>query len=186
MQGGYNGNGGRPPYPHGGHAGMGMNPNSMPFTPMQHGQMQPMQPGMGVMGGPYGMPNQPYGMPNQPYGGPYQAGPYGGGPPAAQPYRQQHQQQVAPAPPTDEEQAWLEAQMQAAAPPPADPAPLPEEDDEPPTPSSAAAAPPESCDYTDVMKMSEENRRKNEAKRAAQSARNAEIIAAFEQRQGGT
>ena len=33
------------------------------------------------------------------------------------------------------------------------------------------------------MKMIEENRRKNEAKRAAQSARNAEIIAAFEQRQ---
>ena len=35
-----------------------------------------------------------------------------------------------------------------------------------------------------VMKLIEENRRKNEAKRAAQSARNAEIIAAFEQRQG--
>ena len=36
-----------------------------------------------------------------------------------------------------------------------------------------------------VMKMIEENRKKNEAKRAAQSARNAEIIAAFEQRQAG-
>ena len=32
------------------------------------------------------------------------------------------------------------------------------------------------------MKMIEENRKKNEAKRAAQSARNAEITAAFEQR----
>jgi len=35
-----------------------------------------------------------------------------------------------------------------------------------------------------VMKLIEENRRKNEAKRAAQSARNAEITAAFEARQG--
>ena len=34
------------------------------------------------------------------------------------------------------------------------------------------------------LQLIEENRRKNEAKRAAQSARNAEIIAAFEQRQG--
>ena len=34
-----------------------------------------------------------------------------------------------------------------------------------------------------VMKMIEENRKKNEAKRAAQSARNAEITAAFEARQ---
>ena len=40
-------------------------------------------------------------------------------------------------------------------------------------------------DYTDVMKLIEENRRKNEAKRAAQSAKNAEIEAAFEQNQGG-
>ena len=40
-------------------------------------------------------------------------------------------------------------------------------------------------DYDDVMKLIEENRKKNEAKRAAQSARNAEIIAAFEQRNGG-
>jgi len=36
-----------------------------------------------------------------------------------------------------------------------------------------------------VMKMIEENRRKNEEKRAAQSARNAEIIKAFEARTGG-
>ena len=35
-----------------------------------------------------------------------------------------------------------------------------------------------------VMKLIEENRRKNEAKRAAQSARNAEITAAFEARMG--
>jgi len=39
--------------------------------------------------------------------------------------------------------------------------------------------------YDDVMKMIEENRRKNEAKRAAQSARNAEITAAFEARMAG-
>ena len=47
------------------------------------------------------------------------------------------------------------------------------------------AAPAEPTDYDDVMKLIEENRKKNEAKRAAQSARNAEIIAAFEQRQAG-
>ena len=68
----------------------------------------------------------------------------------------------------------------------------PDDDEpEPPTPTNASsggaasgAATEEAGDgdYTDVMKMIEENRKKNEAKRAAQSARNAEIIAAFEQR----
>jgi len=50
-----------------------------------------------------------------------------------------------------------------------------------PTPAADEKAP---GDYDDVMKLIEENRRKNEAKRAAQSARNAEITAAFEARQG--
>jgi len=67
----------------------------------------------------------------------------------------------------------------------------PEDDDEPepPTPgaSGAQATPAAESgpgDYDDVMKLIEENRRKNEAKRAAQSARNAEITAAFEARMG--
>jgi len=101
---------------------------------------------------------------------------------------------------TDEEQMWLEQQMQQAeskasasapargAPDVSDAGGPPEEDfEEPPTPSNAAKEEPAEKspgDYDDVMKLIEENRRKNEAKRAAQSARNAEIIAAFEQRQG--
>lgn len=94
---------------------------------------------------------------------------------------------------TDEEQMWLEQQMmQAESQPKSAPdvsdgprAPPEEEEEEPPTPSNTEAAPAAAAnnDYDDVMKLIEENRRKNEAKRAAQSARNAEIIAAFEQRQ---
>ena len=45
----------------------------------------------------------------------------------------------------------------------------------------APAAEPEGG-YDDVMALIEANRKKNEEKRAAQSARNAEIVAAFEQR----
>ena len=52
-------------------------------------------------------------------------------------------------------------------------------------PEAPAAAEPDGG-YEDVMKMIEDNRRKNEAKRAAQSARNAEIIAAFEARTGSS
>ena len=80
--------------------------------------------------------------------------------------------QSSTAPPTDEEQAWIEKQLDAQE-------------------QKPAAAAPEAADsgdgggYDDVMKMIEENRKKNEAKRAAQSARNAEIIAAFEARMGG-
>ena len=80
--------------------------------------------------------------------------------------------QSSSAPPTDEEQAWIEKQLDAQE-------------------QKPAAAAPEAADsgdgggYDDVMKMIEENRKKNEAKRAAQSARNAEIIAAFEARMGG-
>jgi len=47
--------------------------------------------------------------------------------------------------------------------------------------SPAAPAEPEGG-YDDVMAMIEANRKKNEEKRAAQSARNAEIIANFEAR----
>merc|ERR1719454_1716019 len=108
-----------------------------------------------------------------------------GGPPMGM---QPQQQQM-----TDEEQAWLEQQMMQAEaaqpkPPPSQP---PEEQtpDLPPTPTPSASTKESAAesgpgDYDDVMKLIEENRRKNEAKRAVQSARNAEIIAAFEQRQG--
>jgi len=51
--------------------------------------------------------------------------------------------------------------------------------------AASAAAPAADGGFDDVMKMIEENRRKNEAKRAAQSARNAEITAAFEARMKG-
>lgn len=99
-----------------------------------------------------------------------------------------------------EEQAWLDQQMaqaeaQKAASTPAAPdvsaGGLDDDEPEPPTPSNASAAASNGAteeagdgDYSDVMKMIEENRKKNEAKRAAQSARNAEIIAAFEARTG--
>ena len=99
-----------------------------------------------------------------------------------------------------EEQAWLDQQManaeaqkaaQAAAAPDVSAGGPDDDEPEPPTPTNASsggaasgAATEEAGDgdYTDVMKMIEENRKKNEAKRAAQSARNAEISAAFEQR----
>ena len=99
----------------------------------------------------------------------------------------QQQQMQAPPEPTDEEQEWLDSQMAAAEKEKA--AAKPEEasiDDVPPEVQAAGAtpeAPKPLEDHTDVMKMIEENRKKNEAKRAAQSARNAEIIAAFEARQ---
>ena len=47
---------------------------------------------------------------------------------------------------------------------------------------TAASATEPAEGYDDVLQMIEENRRKNEAKRAAQSARNAEITAAYEAR----
>jgi hypothetical protein len=90
---------------------------------------------------------------------------------------------------------WLEQMMQQAEANPAratagsGSAPPPEEevDEPPPTATAGAPAEPEKekdpAEYDDVMKMIEENRKKNEAKRAAQSARNAEIIARFEERQ---
>jgi hypothetical protein len=82
-------------------------------------------------------------------------------------------------------QAWLEAQMDKGEDKKddadADNAALAEAAAAPVAP---AAAEPEGG-YDDVMKMIEENRRKNEAKRAAQSARNAEITAAFEARMAG-
>jgi len=179
--------GGMPPMPN--HAMGG--PNAMPF--------QPGMPYGAGMGGPSPYGNggpDPYGntepMPNMPYGG------YGRQP--MDPYmQQQHMMPQQPQhgqplpPPTDEEQAWLEQQMmqaEAGSNPSApergaSAGPIEEQiPDEPPTPTSASQ-PAEAAagDFDDVMKLIEENRRKNEAKRAAQSARNAEIIAAFEQRQ---
>lgn len=57
-----------------------------------------------------------------------------------------------------------------------DPFPL----DEPELTADSAPTPTaEPEDYDDVMKLIEENRRKNEAKRAAQSERNKEIEARF-------
>ncbi len=76
--------------------------------------------------------------------------------------------------PTDEEQAWLEQKLEQTA-------------DETDAAAQAAAPPADNnaeADYSDVMKMIEENRRKNEAKRAAQSAKNQEIERSFEQRSG--
>ena len=76
--------------------------------------------------------------------------------------------------PTDEEQAWLEQKLEQTA-------------DEAVADAQAAAATADNnaeADYSDVMKMIEENRRKNEAKRAAQSAKNQEIERSFEQRSG--
>jgi hypothetical protein len=100
-----------------------------------------------------------------------------------------------------EEQAWLDQQManaeaqkatQVAPDVSAGGGHDDDDEPEPPTPTNAssggaasggaAAEEAGDGDYSDVMKMIEENRKKNEAKRAAQSARNAEIIAAFEQR----
>jgi len=180
-----------------------MHPNQMPPYPLPQGMQPRMQMGGPGMN-PYGQnPNAPVFQPGQPYGnfhyggmqpgyanfgGPYggQAGPYDG-------YAQQafapQQQAAEPPPPSDEEQAWIEQQMETSSnnntsQPPVE---LADTEDEPPTPTAtpAATAPAEPGDYDDVMKLIEENRRKNEAKRAAQSARNAEIIAAFEQRQAG-
>ena len=198
MQGGYPYGNGRQEYPPGGYmpqgsGGMG-GPNAVPFTP---GMAPPMHPGMGPMGqmggpppgygynmgGPpqgygYGGPPQGHMQPGQPYGQPppHAYGEYGHQP------QPQMQQAPAPPPPTDEEQDWLDAQLDKAEASKA-PEPEPQDDEEPPTPSDTQPATSEPGDYDDVMKLIEENRRKNEAKRAAQSARNAEIIAAFEQRQ---
>ena len=95
---------------------------------------------------------------------------------------------------TDEEQQWLEQMMsqQAAAKqnttaPPDFDEPEPEVSAAPERSAEELAAEKAADDkgpgdYDDVMKLIEENRKKNEAKRAAQSARNAEIVAAFEQR----
>ena len=48
--------------------------------------------------------------------------------------------------------------------------------------SEASAAPEPEGGYDDVMALIEANRKKNEAKRAAQSERNAAIVASFEAR----
>jgi len=163
-----------------------MQPNGMYGAPYQGPpQGYPMQPGM-PMGG---YPPQGY-MMNQ--------GPYGQQQQMQQMPQQQMQQQLDP--PTDEEQMWLEQQMEQAqgpggsaasraAPDPvaaAEAAAL-EQASSAPTNSSVTITPAGDGQdgYEDVMKMIEENRRKNEAKRAAQSARNAEIVAAFEARNAG-
>lgn len=154
----------------------GMQGMPMQGMPMQQGYgAGPMQGGMPMQGG-YGMPvacqGQGYGMQG------------GMGQPQAM-----H-------PPTDEEQEWLEQQMaqEMAKQQQHDMPPEPEEPSLEDLPvelqagaSSVTMVAPAGDSggqegYEDVMKMIEENRRKNEARRAEQSARNAEIIAAFEAR----
>mmetsp|Transcript_36636 Transcript_36636/g.85565 ORF Transcript_36636/g.85565 Transcript_36636/m.85565 type:complete len:235 (-) Transcript_36636:349-1053(-) len=182
---------------------------------MQGGMQPGMQGGMynrsmGVPMGPHS--SNPYQMHMAPHGGAYVAdggmgGAYvSGGAGGLNPYSQQFmpsqysysepQQQFmvagVDAPPTDEEQEWLEKQMNqnedkmesadkiaATAYNPAEQAFAEGQG------ATAAAGAPSEGDYGDVMKMIEENRRRNEAKRAAQSARNAEIIAAYEARMHG-
>lgn len=95
-------------------------------------------------------------------------------------------EQYEPPPPTDEEQEWLEQQMNQNQ-QPSDPTEnasegLPEEEAAMASIEAMPVQAPPDGGYDDVMKMIEENRRRNEAKRAAQSARNAEIVAAYEQR----
>jgi len=162
-----------PMHPMGMHPGMAAgNGNGVPANysngsgPMPNG-MQPMSNGMN----PY---SQQF-MPSQAYA---------------------YEQPAAPIeqPPTDEEQEWLEQQMARN---PAPEAAQPDEDVAATMAAEQAATQPTSQDtpapaaaqaegdYDDVMKMIEENRRRNEAKRAAQSARNAEIIAAYEARVNG-
>lgn len=153
------------------------------YPPMQPGMGAPMHPGMQPPGQQYMNPSQFTGQGYVMMGQQY--------PP---PQQQQHDQ----LPPTDEEQMWLEQQMEqaqrsgsaplattqatdpvaaaemealAAAAQPVQPAPAASEDSQE--------------GYEDVMKLIEENRRRNEAKRAAQSKRNAEIVAAFEARTSG-
>jgi len=153
----------------------------------------------------YGQPGQQgYGMPygGAPYGGMHPGagefvpGMYGGNgyqqpmnggaspylPPGQQPVPQHPPQQRVEQPPTDEEQAWLETQMEKD-----EQAKREAGDSEKLNAAAAASAAAPAADggFDDVMKMIEENRRKNEAKRAAQSARNAEITAAFEARMKG-
>jgi len=186
-------------------------PNQMPQQygmPPQYGMPQgsmPMQPGMGGMQ-PSMMPQQ-YGMhQQQQYGGPpparappqqYSQVPQqgmsaavaglrhdapvfmpGGSGPAAHAAPAARQPSL-----TAEEEQWLDQQIvnssTQAVPPEAA-----VDDDVPDEIQQAEAAPvaePEGG-YDDVMAMIEANRKKNEEKRAAQSARNAEIVAAFEAR----
>jgi len=161
----------------------------MPFQPQG---MQPMMQPHAIQPGMYGMGAPPQGMNFQPIQGFSNGAQYGGHQQIAPQYGHQTRQQhnsgvVEQAPPTREEQLWLEEQMQLAEETKPQSVPIGPEDleEEPPTPSpETPAQPAEPNDYDDVMKLIEENRRKNEAKRAAQSARNAEIIAAFEQRNG--
>jgi len=169
----------------------GLQAGAMPFRPQgMQPMMQPhaIQPGMYGMGAPRGMTFQPIqGFSNgAQYGGHQQIAPqYGHQTP--QQHNSHNSDVVEQAPPTREEQLWLEEQMQLAEEMKPQSVPIGPEDleEEPPTPSlETPAQPAQPNDYDDVMKLIEENRRKNEAKRAAQSARNAEIIAAFEQRNG--
>jgi len=167
---------------------------------MQQGMQQGMQPGMRP--GMHAMPMQGYGMAPQDMSqgngmnSPYPPTPNGypmGGMSAYAPSFVPSGYQPPQGPPTDEEQAWLDAQMDQQVrqmPPMEKPVSLghdePTEDE---VEVAAAAAPPTSSaepgGYDEVMKMIEENRKKNEAKRAAQSARNAQIVADFEARSGG-
>jgi len=182
------------------YGGQGMQPG----MPMQPGMMPGMMPGM-----PYGGPQQGYAQGQQQaqqMGSP-QPGMQGamgmntgaavftpGGaftPPApAQP-----EQDTRPAL-TDDEQQWLDQQITASAEIAAKQASEkaeklkqekaaqamnePSLEDVPSELRSGEAAAEPEGGYDDVMALIEANRKKNEERRAAQSARNAEIVTAFE------
>lgn len=171
---------------------------------MQPGQQQYSAAQPGAPPQQYGMPQQQqFAQQQQQYGMPRGPAPQGGMPmnatmglnhnaavftPTPRPASPTHA--VPPAGPargqslTDEEQLWLDQQILQSANANQQPAtddPSLEDVELQAGATPGATAVPEGG-YDDVMAMIEANRKKNEERRAAQSARNAEITAAFEAR----